>query len=283
MTDVAIAHWMSTLKATVQTAYDNLIRKRGLATVSRVADLVRRGGVSELRRGIRDYILLDTPIPIARVVRTGTLRAGGVTVLLKATSSEALWRCGGHNEQPVQDDFVETVAPGDLVWDVGANIGSYSLLAAEAGGGVVAFEPGPRARGSLVANASLNNLKGRINATPYALADCDSEGMLLPAERTGVRELAPDGDSGDTVPVRRGDSVDLPAPDVIKIDVEGAEVAVLDGLAETLATVRVVYVEIHDGIDPSEVTDRLSAAGLSVSREWHDEEENLIVRSERDG
>ena len=254
---------------------------RGSGGAGRLAELYRDGGLRELRRGVRDYLLLDTSLPVERLVRNGTLAAGGVSVTLQTTTSEALWRCGGHGEQAVQADFVETVGENDTVWDVGANIGSYSLLGAAAGAEVVAFEPGPRARGSLVANARLNDLDGRINATPYALADYDGEGMLLPAERTGVRELAPDGDAGDTVPVRRGESIDAPAPDVIKIDVEGAEVAVLDGLAETVATARVVYVEIHDGIDPDDVTDRLHDAGLEVGKEWHDEEENLIVRAER--
>lgn len=250
-------------------------------SVGRLADLYRAGGLAELRRGIRDYLLLDTDIPVERVVRTGTLRAGGVAVALHANSSEALWRCGGHNEQAIQADFVERVNGDDLVWDVGANIGSYSLLAAAAGADVVAFEPGPRARGALAENAALNDVREQINTTPYALADYDGEGMLLPADRTGVRELAPDGDDGDTVPVRRGDTLNAPAPDVIKIDVEGAELAVLDGLGDALPAARVVYVEIHDGIDAAAVTERLEAAGLTVSEQWQDDEENLIVRGGR--
>ena len=86
----------------------------GSAGVGRLAELYRDGGLRELRRGVRDYVLLDTNVPVERFVRTGTLRAGGVEALLKATSSEALWRCGGHGEQAVQADFVEKIVSRDF-------------------------------------------------------------------------------------------------------------------------------------------------------------------------
>lgn len=248
---------------------------------ARLLELFRDGGVAELTRGVLDYIALDTRIPLEWVVPSGTLQAGGVAVTIKTDTSEAVWRCGGHGEAAVQDDFVETVTADSTVWDVGANIGSYALLAAAVGADVVAFEPGPRARAALVENARRNDASSQINATPYALADYDGAGMLLPAERTGVRELAADSDVGDAVPVRRGASVDAPAPDVIKIDVEGAEVAVLDGLAGLLNETAAVYVEIHDGVDTADVTARLRDAGLEIGARWGGGDENPIVKGER--
>lgn len=245
-------------------------------TLVRVRELAASGGVSEVTRGIRDYLMLHTPVPVSALYRTAVLRVDGVRVQFETDSQEAVWRADGHGERPVMRDYLTDVDAGDHVWDVGANIGSYALLAAAAGADVTAFEPGPQARADLLANAGLNECRNRIDATPYALADWTGEGVLLPAERAGIRELARDADQGDTVPVARGEALDLPQPDVIKIDVEGAEVAVLDGLGAVLAGTRVCYVEIHEGVSRHAVVDRLSQAGLSVVDEWDE-----IVKAER--
>lgn len=245
--------------------------KHSQTGLRRLSDLYRDGGFHEVQRGIRDYLLIDTRLPLHRLQRTAALHVNGHTVHFQATSKEALWRAGGHGERNVQANYLQSLDASDTVWDVGANLGTYSLLAASTGATAIAFEPGPRARTQLVENAQLNNATDQIDATPYALSDYDGTGKLLPAERSGIRQLAPNGDHGDTVPVRRGDSLDLPQPDVVKIDVEGAELSVLDGLQETLANARVCYVEVHDGVDQSAVEARLDGAGLSVTAEFGDD------------
>jgi len=66
--------------------------------------------------------------------------------------------------------------------------------------------------------------------------------------------------------VRRGDGVAVPAPDVLKIDVEGHESAVLDGLGDYLNRVEAVLVEVHEakGVDRGAIRGWLEAAGLTV-------------------
>ena len=256
-------------------------RERVSQPAGRLGELYRAGGVSEVYRGVRDFVLLDTGVPVHRLYPNGTLRAADAAVTIRTNSAEAVWRATGHGEQRVMDDFVARVREDDTVWDVGANIGSYALLAADAGADVVAFEPGPCARADLVRNAQANDSTDRINATPYALADWNGDGMLLPASKSGSRELAPDGDRGDTVPVRKGDAVDAPAPDVMKIDVEGAETRVLDGMTERLADCRACYLEIHAGVDRDAIESSLSAVGLSVTAAWGQSREETIVRAER--
>lgn len=243
-------------------------------SLARVIGLYRNGGFSEVRRGIRDWLTFDAKFPMHRVIGSRTLSVGDVGIEIRTTSREAYWRVGGHYETAARRDFVERVQPADVVWDVGANIGVYSLLAAAVGAEVVAFEPGAKARGELVANAIANGTADRIDATPYALSDYDGSGTLLGAERMGVQSLG-EGD-GDTVPVRRGDGVDVPAPDVLKMDVEGAEVAALDGLGDLLDGCRTVYVECHEGVDRDAVTQRLEDAQLTIA-EWFDD----IVRADR--
>jgi len=70
------------------------------------------------------------------------------------------------------------------------------------------------------------------------------------------------------VPVARGDSLDLPPPDVIKIDVEGAELAVLDGFGQLLQAARAVYVEVHDLDEREDVLQTLRDRGLEIADEW---------------
>ena len=65
----------------------------------------------------------------------------------------------GTYEQPVQDAVASNLLPGDVFYDVGANIGFFSLIAArcvDVSGRVYAFEPVPRNAAAIVRNAKLN-------------------------------------------------------------------------------------------------------------------------------
>jgi FkbM family methyltransferase len=152
------------------------------------------------------------------------------------------------------------VRPGDTVWDVGANVGLYTeQLAALTGrfGAVVAFEPTPACFEALAARcAGLGQVLPRQEAlgatdgeVPMALADDH-----LGATHTLVGASAHQGDGGGgrvSVPLRRGDGLvargEAPAPTVVKIDVEGFEGEVVEGLRETLArpACRAVFIEVH--------------------------------------
>ena len=246
-------------------------------TASRLQTLYRSGGVREVARGIRDYAHYNGLLPLEWVLTTKTLQVDDVAITFTVDGSESVSRARGHGELPVLEDMRETLRDDDVLWDIGANMGSYALLGALVGANVVAFEPGARARSLLVDNAARNGVSDAIDATPYALSDYDGEGVLRPASRPGIRKLADDG-VGDTVPVRRGDSVSVPAPDVIKIDVEGVELAVLDGLGDRLSDSRVCYVEVHDEAEEPLVRERLARAGLSVTDSFDE-----ILRAESAG
>lgn len=234
--------------------------------ISRVRELYSDGGVREVARGVRDTVFIDYDLPLHRLPYTPTLSAGGESVKFISRTKEPYIRAETQGEKPIQSAFVNAIRPGDVVWDVGANMGSYSLLSAKAGADVVAFEPGPEARGVLVENARLNGVSSSVNSTPYALSDYDGEAMLAPSERTGTREIQPDGDDGDTVPVRRGDGLTVPTPDLAKVDVEGHELHVLRGMRDVLSQLRYVVVEVHpqSGVDPKEVHRLLENAGLQT-------------------
>jgi FkbM family methyltransferase len=131
------------------------------------------------------------------------------------------------------------------VFDVGANVGLYTLLAAERlrGRGLVhAFEPNPSVFTWLVRNAHLNSLDS-VRATQFALSDSDGEAaFFLPKNNAWTNGSLIEGFTVQTeavrVKTRRLDTycadLDVSAIDLIKIDVEGAELKVLAGMGDLL-------------------------------------------------
>ncbi len=143
----------------------------------------------------------------------------------------------GTYEWRKQSRFVRAVAPGAVVYDIGANTGFYTLLAARRagpGGAVHAFEPNPRNLAPLREHVRLNRFK-HVTVHPLALSDRAGE---LAFEDTGsfTGRLAQQG--GLKVNAATLDQLvfarQLPAPTLVKIDVEGAELAVLRGGQELI-------------------------------------------------
>jgi len=182
-------------------------------------------------------------------------------------------------EQAILEAFVDDVRPDDVVWDVGANLGVFATLAADRGADVIALEPHPPTARRCLENTELSAATDRVTVLPLALGATEGASVLA-VEREEVGTQTPtvvDGIERSTLSadrlVRRlpGDRMvecGAPAPSVVKIDVEGAELDVLAGLSNTLAEdVRLVYVEAHAGSDSPEreaVRDRLEALGFDV-------------------
>ncbi|MDD4932607.1 MAG: FkbM family methyltransferase [Methylacidiphilaceae bacterium] len=143
--------------------------------------------------------------------------------------------------------------PGMCYWDVGANVGFYSLLGSRLAGPegrVVAIEPDPENAKRLRAAVERNGLRN-IEVVEAALGSWDG---VVALERCGARSrllaAREETTGGDTVSVTvrtaEGLAGRFGAPDVVKVDVEGAEVEVLRGFGSLLRERKPVFlVEFH--------------------------------------
>ena len=146
--------------------------------------------------------------------------------------------------------FVARLRRGMTVWDIGANVGLYTLPSARAvepTGHVVAFEPMPRNLGFLRRHLTLNGLEDVVVCD---VAVSDATGTLKMAEGDSPSEFH--ADAGGSVEVRAVTLDDwlsesgAPPPDVVKIDVEGSDDAVLRGGARSFAKYRpAIYLALH--------------------------------------
>jgi FkbM family methyltransferase len=170
----------------------------------------------------------------------------------------------GTTEPGLQTAFGLFVRPKMIVFDIGANVGFYSVISARLvgpDGGVAAFEPLPDNVRMISHNAALNSFR-QISVQELALGRESGHATFVVSADPNWGMLASVGAPGRVVGERkvriaRLDSLiregTVPRPDLIKIDVEGAETDVLEGAAETLATARpVLFVDLHNTNGPIE-------------------------------
>ncbi len=167
--------------------------------------------------------------------------------------------------------------PTDLMVDVGANEGEYTILSGViAGAHVVSIEPIPDAFDRLTENVALNNAEERIQC--YRLGLGDSQGTLrfTKLENTVNHVLSEDEVCEETieVPIETLDSVlSGRSPSVLKIDVEGFEMPVLQGTKQVLQDRRLeaVIIEMNQsgeryGYSDDGISRLLARAGFSCYR-----------------
>jgi len=151
----------------------------------------------------------------------------------------------GEYECPVQNAVTSLVRGGDVFYDIGANVGFFSVLAGRLvgqAGAVYAFEPVPANASMVERNARLNHL-GNIEVFRVAVSNQTGRSELFLAHYDGGAALKSAGvppdlagsmvvdtsSIDDLVELRR-----IRPPDVVKIDVEGAEIEVLHGMLHVL-------------------------------------------------
>jgi FkbM family methyltransferase len=171
-----------------------------------------------------------------------------------------------NKEREALEWFLSHIDEGCVVWDIGANVGLWTLMTARRvgpAGKVVAFEPWAEAMTLLKANL-LDNGVSNVVLRQEAMGQCDGEVTFFPAKHDvfSTSSLSfREGQFGTEstpikVPLLSGASVaqqnpDL-LPDAVKIDVEGAKQAVLEGFSDPIwRKLRILAIEVHTDFLPS--------------------------------
>lgn len=164
----------------------------------------------------------------------------------------------GTTEPEQQAWLVKNIKEGDVVYDIGANIGFFALLCAKltgASGQVEAFEPNPICADACRSNIALNGFN-HANVHDIALSDLEGEvSFYFPQNATAVGRILTtqlQSEGGSTFNVRT-DTIDnyirkngLRSPDLLIIDVEGHEIQVLEGAHDTIKRhLPVINCEVH--------------------------------------
>jgi FkbM family methyltransferase len=236
----------------------------------RLRDPLEGGGAGRAALGLAQRLIDTGPVPVTGGHARGLLLEPST---LPLTHVQAYGIVRGSVEPEVQEALRRVVAPGATVYDVGANIGFFTLLCARLTGPtgrVVAFEPSPPAIPGLRANVALNGL-AHVEVVERAVAAEPGRARLLQVGQHSWSHLEDRGRHPDTTAVVDVEVTTIDGevaagravPDVLKVDVEGSEIAVLEGMRETLAEHRpVLVVELHG--TNREVMDLLDAAGYAA-------------------
>ena len=193
-------------------------------------------------------------------------------------------------KEPETLEWLDTLPEGGTLWDIGANVGLYSIYAAKKKNcRVVAFEPSVFNLELLARNLFLNVLQDQVTIAPFALSDGIGSSMMRMtttewggALSTFGKKVGWDGESIKEVFAFQtfGISMDqavsvlqLPPPDFIKMDVDGIEHFILQCGPEVLNQVCGVLVEINDDFtEQAEQSGKsLEQAGLSFQEKRHSE------------
>lgn len=170
--------------------------------------------------------------------------------------------------------FSQLLHPGDLVVEAGANFGAHTVAMAKMVGDqgcIIAFEPQRLVYQAMVANVALNSLSNvlTVQAGLGAYSGTIKIPVLNPAKGHNFGGFnVSSHSSGEEVPVKTIDNLNLKRCRLIKVDVEGMECEVLEGAKNTIARLRpVLYVEN----DRKEHSQRLIALIQSLGYKlwWH--------------
>ena len=175
-------------------------------------------------------------------------------------------------KEPETLSWIDGFDKGDVLWDIGANMGCYSVYAANRKDlKVCAFEPSPVNFWLLGANVALNDFSDRISLYPFALSDVSgvihwsldikpssADNQLTGSGRAAIQTYSID----ELIAIQAA-----PFPYHIKLDVDGIEALILAGAKKTLGDNRLksLLVEVDEGdkITTDNIVDLLIGQGFN--------------------
>ena len=178
--------------------------------------------------------------------------------------------------------FKSNLQAGHTAFDVGANVGCYSLLFGQwvgSSGKVFAFEPAPETFAALSRHVALNSLNDVVTPVNTAVSNESSSVDFLALNTLGMSRLLSQSEQAEASQVIRVPVISIDEfcaqesvlPDLIKIDVEGFELSVLRGARETIKACRdrlALFVEMHPttwheiGLSKEDIINELDAQNL---------------------
>ncbi|MEX2454165.1 MAG: FkbM family methyltransferase [Rhodospirillaceae bacterium] len=181
--------------------------------------------------------------------------------------------------EPETIAWIDGLQPGETLWDIGANVGTYAVYAAKVQSlRVLAFEPSASTYAVLVRNVELNGLDASLDAYCIAfdartrldrlhMAHTEAGHSMHAFGQAQTVEGTLDAVFRQSVPGFSIDDFmrifDPPPPDHIKLDVDSIEESILHGAADTLKRhVRSVLVEIADAAPPESGGGAAPGAGI---------------------
>ena len=187
----------------------------------------------------------------------------GCQLLFTTPNPLTRWRAETFSQkEPETLEWIDNIEDGSVLWDIGANVGLYSIYAAKYRGlRVYGFEPSVFNLELLGRNCAINNVVDRVTIIPLALSDqtgvntmrhsstgwggaLSSFGVSFGADGNEFNskiEYTTFGVSADEFIAKH----DLPNPDYIKIDVDGIEHLVLAGAKKTILSAKSILIEIN--------------------------------------
>ena len=215
--------------------------------------------------------------------RNKTVIYGGFTLKFSVPNSLNLYRANSFSiKEPETLQWINGIPRGDILWDIGANVGLYSIYAAKNGIRVYAFEPSVLNLEVLARNIFLNDVVDKITIIPLPLSDklVENNFKMTTTVWGGALSTFEKGFGHDGKTIREVfefptlgismtgavESLKIRLPDYIKMDVDGIEHSILAGGLPIWKSVKSVLVEINDNFDvqakESEAT--LSKAGFTL-------------------
>ena len=208
-------------------------------------------GKSFLLRLTKNWIFPEDPIAVFETKYQFQLKAN-----LANPEHQYLYFYGTHDERYIITKLLRIIEPGDICWDIGANIGFYTCLLASQvrdTGAVVAFEPAARTCGYLHENVSLNGFTN-VTVVNKGIGDRAEQRHLYYSEAeltegTASLKYTDRRAASERVTLDTIDNLfrELSVPDFVKIDVEGYQLEVLKGGEYYLKThAPLLMVELKD-------------------------------------
>ena len=226
---------------------------------------------NQLRRTLR-LVPADAVLPIL----SGSLRGARWVV---GSGRRAFWL--GTYERHFQAVLTKELDARSTFYDIGANVGFYSLLAGRKAARVVSFEPLPRNIHFLRRNIELNHL-ANVEIHELAISDrsgfesfCEAEDIA--SGHLGMGKLTVETQSLDSLVFRR----EFPIPTHIKMDIEGAETRALKGAERCLTELKpILFLATHGDDVHAQCRQLLTSWGFSfeVLSEMDEGRADVIAR-----